>query len=89
MTLVAAMSAVCPSSEVDELTVSLLTIFEHRGLSFELLEVLIKQEIEETGETGSHHSFLEKPLSINNLSRQRIRDITADVRRNQNAFRLR
>lgn len=51
MTLVAAMSAVCPSSEVDELTVSLLTIFEHRGLSFELLEVLIKQEIEETGET--------------------------------------
>ncbi|KAI8235924.1 5'-3' exoribonuclease 2 [Colletotrichum sp. SAR 10_99] len=48
MTLVAAMSAVCPSSEVDELTISLLTIFEHRGLSFELLEVLIKQEIEET-----------------------------------------
>ncbi|KAK2021113.1 GTPase-activator protein for ras-like GTPase [Colletotrichum zoysiae] len=48
MTLVAAMSAVCPSSEVDELTVSLLTIFEHRGLSFELLEVLIKQEIEDT-----------------------------------------
>ncbi|KAK6226218.1 gtpase-activator protein for ras-like gtpase [Colletotrichum tabaci] len=48
MTLVAAMSAVCPSSEVDELTVSLLTIFEHRGLSFELLEVLIKQEIQET-----------------------------------------
>lgn len=52
MTLVAAMSAVCPSSEVDELTVSLLTIFEHRGLSFELLEVLIKQEIEETGKTA-------------------------------------
>ncbi|TDZ28740.1 Neurofibromin [Colletotrichum spinosum] len=48
MTLVAAMSAVCPSSEVDELTVCLLTIFEHRGLSFELLQVLIKQEIEET-----------------------------------------
>jgi hypothetical protein len=50
MTLAASMSAVCPSSEVDELTVSLLTIFEHRGLSFELLETLIKQEIEETGE---------------------------------------
>lgn len=43
------MSAVCPSSEVDELTISLLTIFEHRGLSFELLETLIKQEIDETG----------------------------------------
>lgn len=52
MTLVAAMSAVCPSSEVDELTICLLTIFEHRGLSFELLEVLIKQEIEETGKTA-------------------------------------
>ncbi|KAL0940809.1 GTPase-activator protein for Ras-like GTPase [Colletotrichum truncatum] len=48
MTLVAAMSAVCPSSEVDELTISLLNIFEHRGLSFDLLETLIKQEIEET-----------------------------------------
>ena len=49
MTLAAAVCAVCPSSEVDELTISLLTIFEHRGLSFELLEVLIKQEIDDTG----------------------------------------
>lgn len=52
MTLVAAMSAICPSNEVDELTVALLTIFERRGLSFDLLEVLIKQEIEETGMMG-------------------------------------
>ena len=43
------MGAVCPSSEVDELTISLLTIFEHRGLSFRLLEALIKQEVESTG----------------------------------------
>jgi neurofibromin 1 len=35
---------------VDELTVSLLNIFETRGLSFALLEALIKQEIEDTGE---------------------------------------
>lgn len=42
------MSAVCPSSEVDELSISLLTIFEHRGLIFELLGALIRQEIEET-----------------------------------------
>jgi neurofibromin 1 len=48
-TLAAAMSAVCPGSEVDELTVSLLNIFEARGLSFDILEALIKQEIEETG----------------------------------------
>lgn len=47
--LAAAMGAVCPSSEVDDLTISLLTIFEHRGLSFELLEALIKQEVDNTG----------------------------------------
>lgn len=47
--LAAAMGAVCPSSEVDELTISLLTIFEHRGLTFRLLEALIKQEVNNTG----------------------------------------
>jgi neurofibromin 1 len=51
------MSAVCPSHEVDELTISLLNIFEARGLSFVLLEALIKQEIEETG------AFLSQVLS--------------------------
>ncbi|KAK0651326.1 hypothetical protein B0T16DRAFT_403638 [Cercophora newfieldiana] len=47
-TLAAAMSAVCPSHEVDELTISLLNIFETRGMSFVLLEALIKQEVEDT-----------------------------------------
>lgn len=47
-TLAAAISAVCPSSEVDEVTISLLNIFEARGLSFNLLEALIKQEIDDT-----------------------------------------
>ncbi|KAK3683544.1 hypothetical protein B0T22DRAFT_468139 [Podospora appendiculata] len=46
--LAMAMSAVCPSHEVDELTISLLNIFETRGMSFVLLEALIKQEIEDT-----------------------------------------
>ncbi|KAK0635111.1 hypothetical protein B0T17DRAFT_515391 [Bombardia bombarda] len=46
--LATAMSAVCPSHEVDELTISLLNIFETRGMSFVLLEALIKQEIEDT-----------------------------------------
>ncbi|KAK4248657.1 hypothetical protein C7999DRAFT_30893 [Corynascus novoguineensis] len=46
--LALAMSAVCPSHEVDELTISLLNIFEARGASFVLLEALIKQEIDET-----------------------------------------
>jgi len=43
------MSIVCPSPELDELTMSLLNIFESRGLSFVLLEALIKQEVEDTG----------------------------------------
>ncbi|KAI2616374.1 GTPase [Hypomontagnella submonticulosa] len=48
MNLAVAISTVCPSSEVEELTISMLNIFESRGLSFELMEALIKQEIEET-----------------------------------------
>ncbi|CCC07361.1 hypothetical protein SMACR_02368 [Sordaria macrospora] len=47
-TLAMAMGAVCPSHEVDELTIALLSIYESRGQSFVLLEALIKQEIEET-----------------------------------------
>lgn len=43
------MSVACPSTDVDELTICLLTVFEQRGLIFELLEALIKQEIEDTG----------------------------------------
>ncbi|KAL2265612.1 hypothetical protein VTJ83DRAFT_6712 [Remersonia thermophila] len=46
--LAAAMSAVCPSHEVDELTISLLNIFQARGMVFELLDALIKQEVEDT-----------------------------------------
>ncbi len=48
MTLAVAISTVCPSNEVDELTISLLNIFESRGLTFELMEALIKQEIRDT-----------------------------------------
>lgn len=48
MTLAVAISTVCPSGEVDELTISLLNIFESRGLTFELMEALIKAEIRET-----------------------------------------
>ncbi|KAI2626815.1 GTPase [Xylaria nigripes] len=48
MSLVVAIAAACPSSEVEELTVSLLNIFESRGMTFELMEALIKQEIDDT-----------------------------------------
>ncbi|RCI08274.1 hypothetical protein L249_8358 [Ophiocordyceps polyrhachis-furcata BCC 54312] len=42
------MSAVCPSSQVDELTMCLLIIFEGRGMLFGLFEALIRQEIDHT-----------------------------------------
>lgn len=48
-TLATAMTAICPGHEVDELTISLLNVFETRGLSFVLFEALIKQEVEDTG----------------------------------------
>lgn len=54
MSLVIAISTACPSSEVEELTVALLNVFESRGLAFELMEALIKQEIEDTGMLDVH-----------------------------------
>ena len=47
--LLLSMVAVCPSHELDELAVSLLTIFEHRGLAGRLIGALVRQEIENTG----------------------------------------
>lgn len=38
----------CPSSEVDELTVALLNIFDSRGQSLTLLKALIEQEVAKT-----------------------------------------
>ncbi|KAH6603383.1 hypothetical protein Trco_008158 [Trichoderma cornu-damae] len=48
LSLPSSMSAICPSTEVDELTICLLTVFEQRGLIFELFEALIRAEIEQT-----------------------------------------
>lgn len=48
MNLAVAISSVCPSGEVEELTISMLNIFDSRGLVFDLMEALIKQEIEDT-----------------------------------------
>ncbi|KAI0403526.1 GTPase [Xylaria palmicola] len=48
MGLVTAICTACPSNEVEELTVALLNVFESRGRAFELMEALIKQEIEDT-----------------------------------------
>lgn len=50
MALTIALCDACPSPEVDEMTISLLNIFDSRGLGFVLLEALIEHEVEETGE---------------------------------------
>ncbi|RGP66620.1 neurofibromin 1, partial [Fusarium sporotrichioides] len=48
LSLAISMAVACPSTDVDELTICLLTVFEQRGMVFELLEALIKQEIADT-----------------------------------------
>ncbi|TQV91339.1 ras GTPase activator [Cordyceps javanica] len=48
LSLAVSMSSICPSADIDELTVCLLIVFEQRGRTFELLEALIKEEIEQT-----------------------------------------
>ncbi|KAG9243047.1 hypothetical protein BJ878DRAFT_481460 [Calycina marina] len=48
MALTIALCDACPSGEVDEMTISLLNIFDSRGLGFVLLEALIEHEIDET-----------------------------------------
>ncbi|KAM0500154.1 hypothetical protein ACHAP8_005294 [Fusarium lateritium] len=48
LSLAISMAVACPSTDVDELTICLLTVFEQRGMTFELLEALIKQEIADT-----------------------------------------
>ncbi|KXJ96548.1 GTPase-activator protein for ras-like GTPase [Microdochium bolleyi] len=48
MSLAVAVSTVCPSGEVDEIAIALLSIFETRGMAFELMEALVRQEIEDT-----------------------------------------
>jgi neurofibromin 1 len=49
LALTIALCDACPSTEVDEMTISLLNIFDSRGLGFVLLEALIDHEVEETG----------------------------------------
>lgn len=49
MDLTIALCDACPSTEVDEMTISLLNIFDSRGLGCELLEALIEHEVDETG----------------------------------------
>lgn len=43
----------CPSSEVDEMSIALLNIFDSRGLGLTLLKELIEQEVANTGQFHS------------------------------------
>lgn len=49
MSLAVAMCSICPTAEIDEMAVCLLTVFEQRGKVFELFEALLRDEIDKTG----------------------------------------
>lgn len=84
------MSSVCPSSEVDELTISLLNVFESRGMSFELFEALIKQEVEVTGKRRPPARSTQFSLTDDrDPERQRSRTSQGDICGNQDAVDLR
>lgn len=59
MALTIALCDACPSTEVDEMTISLLNIFDSRGLGFMLLEALVEHEVEQT---GNNALSLSKPI---------------------------
>ncbi|KJZ78890.1 hypothetical protein HIM_01663 [Hirsutella minnesotensis 3608] len=67
LSIAVSMSAICPTSEVDELTVCFLTIFEQRGLIFELFEVLIKHEIEQTGKSNNETEVLRRTCVVTKM----------------------
>jgi len=49
LTLVLSLCQVCPVSEIDDLAIVLLHVFESRGLAMPLLKAIIMKEVRETG----------------------------------------
>lgn len=49
LTLVLSLCNVCPVSEIDDLAIVLLHVFESRGLAMPLLKAIIMKEVRETG----------------------------------------
>lgn len=47
--VVVALCDSCPSGDVDELAISLLNVYESRGMGFQLLKALIEHEVANTG----------------------------------------
>lgn len=64
MTLTIALCDACPSTEVDEMTISLLNIFDSRGMGFALLEALIEHEVEATGRSSTLYMNLHPNANI-------------------------
>lgn len=85
MALTIALCDACPSNEVDELTMSLLNIFDSRGLGFILLEELIKHEVDNTGRQPLRRS---KGCVLNH-HRKRSRVTQEKLRHHKDAIRLR
>ena len=81
MALTIALCDACPSTEVDEMTIALLNIFDSRSLGFVLLEALIEHEVDETGRLSPVALF-----SILILHRERSRTFAEKLRGNQDAF---
>ena len=50
MNLVVVLCDSCSSGNIDELALTLLNVFESRGMSFQLLKALIEHEVSITGE---------------------------------------
>ncbi|KAG0221205.1 Ras GTPase activating protein ira2 [Mortierella sp. GBA43] len=51
LTLVLSLCQVCPVTEIDDLAIVLLHVFESRGLAMPLLKAIIMKEVRETGES--------------------------------------
>lgn len=51
LNLVLSLCHVCPVSEIDDLAIVLLHVFESRGLAMPLLKAIIMKEVRETGES--------------------------------------
>lgn len=74
---------------MDEVAICLLTVFEQRGLTFELFEALIKQEVEETGEILTISTTRRRETPTLMFYRKRIRAASSHLRPNQNALCVR
>lgn len=63
MNLTVSLCDACPSSEVDEMSIALLNIFDSRSLGFVLVEALMNHEVSQTGMVH-RYGFGDVPLTL-------------------------